>query len=373
MITFENIKNNTVLLRADLNDSIENNILQNTDRIDEAIGTVKELLSRGNKIILISHLSDNNQSLLPVANYISKNINAGEFEFLSSINREEISIYIKNNINPHNNLKIVLLENLRMFDLGVEEKNDMLFGKWLSMLSDIFIFDAFSVAHREHASVVGVSEYITHTLGPIAMREEKMLSNVIKEKDNTLFIIGGAKISTKLSLIENLLDNGGTVYLGGAMANTILYKKNIDIKDSIIEKDIIISDKVLKNKNLIIPEHYTWGNTHNNGELNMILDIGKEERVRVEKLINTHNNIIWNGPMGYYEGGFVIGTEMIIELINNKNNKNIIAGGGDTITTINNWKKKYKKDFNISYLSLSGGAMLTFLEKGQLPGIEKNR
>ncbi|MDI9355167.1 MAG: phosphoglycerate kinase [Cyanobium sp. MAG06] len=257
MITFENIKNNTVLLRADLNDSIENNILQNTDRIDEAIGTVKELLSRGNKIILISHLSDNNQSLLPVANYISKNINAGEFEFLSSINREEISIYIKNNINPHNNLKIVLLENLRMFDLGVEEKNDMLFGKWLSMLSDIFIFDAFSVAHREHASVVGVSEYITHTLGPIAMREEKMLSNVIKEKDNTLFIIGGAKISTKLSLIENLLDNGGTVYLGGAMANTILYKKNIDIKDSIIEKDIIISDKVLKNKNLIIPEHYT--------------------------------------------------------------------------------------------------------------------
>ena len=372
MLRFENIKNNIVLLRADLNDSIENGVLIDHKRIDATINTIFELINKGNKIVLISHLSDSEASLDIVANYINNHFTDGEFQFIKSINREEISIYIKNNINSDKNSKIILLENLRRFDLGVEEKCDDVFAKWLSSLSDIFVFDAFSVAHRRHASVINICNYMPHCLGPIAITEENHLHKIKSEKGNTLFIIGGAKISTKLSLIENLLNNNATVYLGGAMANTILYLRGIDIRNSKIEKDIIIDENILNHKNLILPQEYIWGNVENKHTEDMILDI-KVNSNTLEELINNHNNIVWNGPMGLYEKEYYNGTFEIIELLNNRKGKNIIAGGGDTIVCVDEWQNRNNNNFNISYISLSGGAMLTYIEEGGLMGLEKNK
>ena len=373
MLKYNELKNKIIILRADLNDSIEKDILISTDRIDASISSIKDLLSHNNKIILISHLSDSDHSLLPVADYIKKNIGTDGFEFLNSIDREEISIYVKNNLNNNNDLKIIMLENLRRFDLGVEEKADNIFSKWLSSLGEYFVFDAFSVAHREHASVIGVSQYLPHCLGPIAIEEEKHLQEVVQKKSETLFIIGGAKISTKLSLIDNLLKSGSSVYLGGAMANTILYLRGVDVKNSKIEKDIIIEDKILNHKNLIIPQDYIWGNIDGGDEKDMILDIGDNERNVLFDLINKYNNIIWNGPMGLYEKDYYSGTDLLIELLNNKPEKIIITGGGDTLTCIYHWQEETRQDFNITYKSLSGGAMLIYLEKGTLIGLDKNR
>lgn len=373
MLKYNELKNKIILLRADLNDSIENNDLISTDRIDASMSSIKNLLSHNNKVILISHLSDSQQSLLPVADYIKKNIGTEGFEFLNSIDREEIAIYVKNNINNNNDLKIIMLENLRKFDLGVEEKGDVIFAKWISTLGDCFVFDAFSVAHREHSSVIGVSQYLPHCLGPIAIEEERHLRSIVDRKSETLFIIGGAKISTKLSLINNILESGASVYLGGAMANTILYLRGIDVKNSKIEKDIIIKNKILNHKNLIIPQDYIWGNINNTKDKDMILDIGTGEKNNLSDLINKYQNIIWNGPMGLYEKNYYSGTNLLIELLNNKTNKTIITGGGDTLTCIYHWQEEIKQDFVITYKSLSGGAMLIYIEKGSLIGLDKNR
>lgn len=382
-----NIKNKIILLRSDLNDSIENNILKSTDRIDASLTSIFNLLNNDNKIVLISHLSDDKQTILPVANYIKKNFTEGEFVFLDTLDREEIYNFVKNNFHNNDNLKVIMLENLRSFPIGLEEKSDDNFSSWLASLAEYFVFDAFSVAHRNHASVTQVAKYLPHTLGEIANREYNNLNNLLNDKQDLFVILGGAKISTKLPLIKSLLNNHSTVFVGGAMANTLLYLKGFDVKDSLIEKDINIEKEVLNHKNLIILENlekdYIWDN-------NKIIDLNKDKILEIlNNKLKNYTDIFWNGPFGMFENGFDSGTNTIIEILNSTENKNkTIVGGGDTLTSINNWGNRQKEilqnqqgdsdahnkiKFEVKYKSLSGGAALTFLEKGTLPGIEANR
>lgn len=368
------VKNKTILLRSDLNDSIENNILQNTERIDSAINSIFNLINNKNKIILTSHLSDNQQSLLPVANYIKKHFTDGEFVFLDTLDKEEIYNFIKNNINNNNNIKVIMLENLRSFHLAVEEKNDDIFAQWLASLAEYFVFDAFSVAHRQHASIISISKYLPHTLGDIAKKEYDNLSEIINNKNNLLVILGGAKISTKLPLIESLINSGVKVVLGGAMANTLLFLKGHNIKDSLIESDIQIKKEILNNTNIILLQDlnkdYIWQN-------NMIMDINADSlEYKIKDILEENNikDIFWNGPFGVCEKGFDASTNKIIQILNNDKYKDIsVAGGGDTLTAIKNWEISNKDKFNIKYISLSGGAALTFLERGTLVGIDANK
>ncbi len=360
-INFENIKNSVVLLRADLNESLtESGEILGTSRLDASIGTIQELLGRGNKVVIISHHSDTKQTLSPVANYLKKTFQ--NIEFLQSVDVFEIKNKIKNT-----NSNLILLENLRMFggEESWEESNNQAFAESLASLSEYFVYDAFSVAHRAHASVVSISKYLTHTLGPIAKREEENLKRLYTSKKDLLIIMGGAKLSTKLPIITHFLNSGAKVFLGGAMAHPILKRRGLNIKDSLTE-ELDLSGEIVNHKNLLLPHDYLWENK--NG-VDRILDAGKETLLNLKNEIDRAENIMWNGPIGMYEiAGFEFGTESLLKDLNNLN-KFVVVGGGDTLSAI----EKLMPKFTCSYISLSGGAMLEYLAKGTLVGLEANK
>ncbi len=360
-INFENIKNSTALLRADLNESLtDSGEILSTARLDASISTIQELLSRKNKVIVISHHSDESQSLAPIANYMKKAF--ADMEFIQSLDIDDIKNKIENA-----NSSLILLENLRMFggEEKYEEVNSQTFAESLASLAEYFIYDAFSVAHRSHASVVSVSKYLTHSLGPVARREEENLSKLYRSEKGLLIIMGGAKLSTKLPIITHFLSSGARVFLGGAMAHPILKRRGLDIKNSLTE-EVALSDEIVNHKNLLLPIDYLW---ESKTGVERILDAGKETLTNLKTEINRAENIMWNGPIGMYEiTGFEFGTENLLENLSDLD-KFVVVGGGDTLSAI----EKLMPKFTCSYISLSGGAMLEYLAKGTLVGIEANK
>jgi len=365
-IIFENIKNSVVILRADLNEGVDGGDLLGTARIDASIATIQELTARKNKVIVISHHSDDQQSLSPIASYIKKSLT--NIEFLQTLNIEEVKTKVKNS-----NSNIILLENLRIFTdeskQKLEEDNIESFAKDLSSLGEYFVYDAFSVAHRKHASVVSVSRFLPHTLGPIAQKEYDNLSKLYNSHENMLVIMGGAKLSTKLPIITHFLENGSTVFLGGAMAHPILKARGVDIKNSLTE-DIDLRENIINNDRLLVPTDFLWGTEEYE---NKILDAGIETLNNIKNEIEKSKNIMFNGPIGMYEiAGYENGTKFLLQNLTNNNanqEKFIVTGGGDTLSAI----EKLMPNFKCSYISLSGGAMLEFLANGSLIGIEANK
>lgn len=352
-VEFEQIKNSTVLLRADLNEPVwDGGGLRSTKRIDASIGTIHELLSRNNKVIVISHHSTEGQSLSPVASYLAKTF--PEIQFIQSTNEDVVQNFLK-----ENEIKLALLENTRMFYNGADENNDEHFAGWLASLGEYFVFDAFSVAHRDHASVTGVAKILPHTLGPIAEREVRELSEVLNSNEPAFVILAGAKLSSKMPVVEKFLEKGSKVFLGGAMAHPIMACRGVDIKNSKTESFDIL--KLAENANVLVPTDYIWN------DKDMIVDAGEKTLENIKNIVSNSKNILWNGPLGLYEDGFIAGTEALIHILDAKKDKNIVLGGGDTLTLL----EKYPY-FTCSYVSLSGGAMLEFLAKGSLPGIDAN-
>jgi 3-phosphoglycerate kinase len=354
-ISFEQIHDSHVLLRADLNEPVwDGGGLRSTKRIDASIATIHELLSRKNKVIVMSHHSADNQSLSPVATYLKKTF--ANLEFIQSVDMGTVTEFVKGN----SEVELIMLENTRLFENGADEKNDDTFAKELSSLADYFIFDAFSVAHREHASVVGVSKYLPHCLGPVASKELEMLSKVLDKNNPPFVILGGAKLSSKLPLLETFIKNGSRVFLGGAMAHPIMASRGIDIKNSKTENIDVLA--FAENKNILVPTDYFWN------DKDMIVDAGEKTLSTLESEIKNAQNILWNGPLGLYEDGFTSGTYGLIHILDGKTDKNIVLGGGDTLTVLEHFPY-----FSCAYISLSGGAMLEFLAKGSLPGILANK
>lgn len=353
-VEFEQIKNSKVLLRADLNEPVwDGGGLRSTKRIDASISTVHELLGRNNKIIIISHHSEAGQTLSPVANYLQKSFT--DLQFIQSTDMSVIRDFFTNNPD----CKLALLENTRLFESGADENNSEEFAAELASLAEYFVFDAFSVAHREHASVVGVSKLLPHTLGPIANREYTELSKVLNSSDTSFVILAGAKLSSKMPVVEKFLEKGSRVFLGGAMAHPIMASRGVDIKNSKTEALDVL--KIATNSNILVPVDYVWN------DRDMIVDAGEKTLDVIKNEVENSKNILWNGPLGLYEDGFYAGTEALIHILDGKKDKNIVLGGGDTLTVL----EKYPY-FTCSYISLSGGAMLEFLAKGNLPGIESN-
>jgi 3-phosphoglycerate kinase len=354
-ISFEQIHNSRVLLRADLNEPIwDGRGLRSTKRIDASITTIHELLARKNKVIVLSHHSAESQSLAPIASYLQKTFR--DLQFIQSTDIDTAAELVKTN----SDAELTLLENTRLFGNGADEKNDDAFAKQLASLGEYFVFDAFSVAHREHASVVGVSKYLPHCLGPVAGRELTELSKVLDKNNPPFVILGGAKLSTKLPLLETFVKNGSKIFLGGAMAHPIMAARGVDIKSSKTENIDVLD--MAQNKDILVPGDYIWN------DRDMIVDAGENTILTLENEIKNAKNILWNGPLGLYEDGFTSGTYGLIHALDGKTDKNIVLGGGDTLTVLEHFPY-----FTCSYISLSGGAMLEFLAKGSLPGILANQ
>lgn len=364
------LENKKVLIRVDFNVPLDNHgHVKDDTRIRKALPTIQYVLENNGRVILISHLGRPKGETVPelkmdaVAHTLSRLLN----EQVIKLN-DCVDIFI-----PH--AKVVLLENLRFHK--EEKENNKEFAKKLAGLADIYVNDAFSVSHREHASVAAITQFLPSYAGLLLEKEIEMLS--LKDiKRPFVAVLGGAKISTKIRVIENLLEKVDYLLLGGAMIFTFYKAQGLETGNSLVEdSEIEIAKKLMKNNKLILPKDIVVAETrestivktvpYNKIPKDMIgLDVGEKTINDFKNKLKTANTILWNGPLGYFESEFFAkATNEIAKAI--AENKGIkIAGGGETISAINNNKLEDK----FTFVSTGGGASLEFIEGKKLPGIE---
>ena len=379
------LKGKKVLLRVDLNVPMKSGTITETSRIEKILPTIKLLIEKEAKIIILSHIGRpkgkivEGMSLEPISKKISEFLNKEVLFDKNQINENTIS-----KINKISNGSIMMLENIR-FNEG-EEINDKKFSKKIASLGDIYINDAFSCSHRAHASIEGITKHISSYFGLQITEEINALKRITFEiKKPITLIIGGSKISTKIKIIKNLIKKFDDIIIVGGMANTILKHTGSKIGKSIYEHDCenLIKEILEKSKayncqincpiDVIVSKNlHGTGKNKEISEIEndeMILDIGPKTILSIKKIINNSNTVLWNGPAGYFENSnFANGTKEIIKIITEKTLKDKIfsvAGGGETVAAIN----KFNKFDSFTFVSTAGGAFLEFLEGKKLPGI----
>jgi len=380
------LKDKKVLLRVDLNVPMKNGSITETSRIEKIIPTIKLLIEKQAKIIVLSHIGRpkgkivEGMSLEPISKKLTFLLNKEV-----SFNKNIINENTLSEVNKIPNGSIMMLENIR-FNKG-EESNDSKFSKKLSNLGDIYVNDAFSCSHRFHASIEGITKYIPSYFGLQITEEINALKKITSEiKKPVTLIIGGSKISTKIRIINNLIKKFNNVIIVGGMANTMLKHTGSKVGKSICENDCeALIKEILENSNkynckitcpvdvVVSKNPKDVGKNKDIKEIDdneMILDIGPKTISSIKKIINSSNTVLWNGPAGFFENpNFQNGTKQIIEIISQKTKNDKIfsvAGGGETVAAIN----KFKKLDSFTFVSTAGGAFLEHLEGKTLPGIK---
>jgi len=374
------IKDKKVLLRTDFNvDLSENGKILSDFRIRAALPTIHYLLKNGvSKIIIIAHLGkpkgrDPEFSFKVVADHLIQLLNRPVI-FVDDCKGEKVKIAI----NSSPNSSILFLENLRFYE--EEEKNDENFAKELATLADVYVNDAFGVCHRNAASVVAITKFLPSFGGLLLKKEIENLNKVMAGFERPLvLILGGAKISTKLPLIKSFSAMADSILLGGALVNTILKAWSFFVGQSLVEDEMISeASKIGSAKaELILAGDFLVGPStdvkvaeiRRLGEVrpqDKILDIGPASQAMFSDIIKKAKTIVWNGPMGYFENPvFSEGTKKIIEAIVASSAFSVV-GGGETLTALEEWSFFDK----ISFVSTGGGAMLSYLAKEKMPGLE---
>ena len=374
--------NKKVIIRVDFNVPIKNSVIQDDNRIVMSLETISYAIKMGAKVILMSHLgrvkeeSDKlKNSLEIVANRLSELLNRTVL-FSKNTHGEEL----ENMVNNLNIGDVLLMENTRFEDLNgkLESGNDKALGAYWASLGDIFINDAFGTAHRAHASNVGIASHLPSGIGFLI---EKVI-NSIKVLDNPnrpyTVILGGAKVSDKIGVIENLVKSSDNILIGGGMAYTFLKSKGYNIGASLLDSDSIpfcknmldkYRDKIILPSDSIVSKEFDKDSTlKNNGEYSdddIALDIGDKTINDFKNILSKSKTIVWNGPLGYSEiERYSKGTKEILEYLSNLN-VTVIIGGGDTAAAAINFG--YKDKF--THISTGGGASLELLEGKELPGI----
>ena len=379
------LKDKKVLLRVDVNVPMKNRAITEISRIEKIIPTIKLLIEKQAKIIVLSHIGRpkgkivEEMSLEPISKKLAFLLNKEVLFNKNIINENTLS-----EVNKIPSGSIMMLENIR-FNEG-EESNDIKFSKKLSNLGDMYVNDAFSCSHRAHASIEGITKYIPSYFGLQITEEISALKKITsKIKKPVTLIIGGSKISTKIGIIKNLIPKFNNIIIVGGMANNILNfngnKIGKSIKEDNCEKIINeIFDTSKKYSCLITyPEDVMVGkhmeDKSKKKELDeitdddLILDIGPKTIKKIKDIIEKSKTVLWNGPAGYFENeSFMVGTMSIAENISkNTMQKSLISilGGGDTLAAIN----KSKNKLSFTHLSTAGGAFLEYLEGKDLPGL----
>ena len=382
------IKEKKILLRVDLNVPVVGKTITDKSRIVSLKSTIKKLIDSKNKIFLLSHFGrpkgryDKRLSLEFICPILAKEFEVVKINFIKNLDSEEIKI-TSNNMSFG---EICLLENIRFYE--DEEKNDLKFAKELSKNFDIYINDAFSASHRSHASIVGITNFLPSIAGNNMLHELNNLEIFFKnpKKPNTA-IIGGSKISTKIALLNHLVENFDNIIIVGAMANTFLLANGFKVGRSLVEKQLVkIAQEIMikaknYNCNLVLPIDVVCSNNlqdvKNIRKCNienvfadqMILDVGKKTIANINKVLLLSSMILWNGPLGAFEyAPFNQATIKMIENIKkniNKSNVIILAGGGDTVSAI----RMAKAYDSFTYVSNAGGAFLEWLEGKESPGV----
>ena len=377
--------NKKAIVRVDLNIPITNGKIVDDTRIQKIIPTIKILLEKKASIVLITHLGrpngnwDEKFSLKEIASEVSLII--GEEIYFEKMNINKIESEYLDNL--FKDFKIVLLENIRFYK--EEEENDKKFVKKISSFGDVFINECFSCCHRNHASISGIPTYLPSFPGKLLEDEILNLKNLVLSSniENNIAVLGGAKISTKLKIIDFYAKNYSQVIIGGAMANTFLSALGNEIGNSLYEKKMvktatdllsIYGDKILLPKDVVVTSKKDENlmlikNIDEVEKDHVIMDIGPQTRMSFYNEIIKAENLLWNGPLGFFEKTpFDAGTNYVLKGVKNNKFKNFfsVAGGGDTISLL-----KKGGFFNcFSFVSTGGGAFLEFIQRGNsLPGL----
>lgn len=379
-----NVAGKRVLLRVDFNVPLdENGIITDDTRIKLELPTIKYLLQQGAKVIICSHLGRPNgerntkYSLMPVAKYLVNEL-LGRVFFVSDCVGEEVETKV-NLLKPG---EVLLLENLRFYK--EEENNDPLFAQKLAKLADIYVDDAFGTAHRKHASVYGVAKLLPNAVGFLMGKEINGIKSVIDNPERPLLaILGGAKVSDKISLINHLVDKCNTVLIGGGMAYTFLKATGIKVANSLVDDEKLeVAKEILEkakqnNVKVVLPIDYLCATEFSpNAKAKRFagnipdgyqgLDIGPKTIKLFKKEIAGANSVIWNGPLGVFEfKNFCKGTMAIAKTVLKFKGKAVV-GGGDSVSAIH----KVGNTDKIYHVSSGGGASLKLMAGESLPGVD---
>ena len=380
-------KGKRVLLRVDLNVPMEGGRVTDATRLERVAPTITEIAERGGRVILLAHLGrprgrDPKDSLKPVAAAL-----AGIIKRPAAFADDCIGEVASRAVSAMKNGDILCLENTRFHK--EEENNDPAFVAELAKLGDIWVNDAFSAAHRAHASTEGLGHKLPAYAGRTMQAELDALSRALERPVKPVIaIVGGAKVSTKIDLLQNLVSKVDALVIGGGMANTFLHAQGIAVGKSLAEKDLagtalkIIEKATASNCAIILPVdatvafHFAANSPSHAYGLDaippegMILDVGPQSTVRIQAAIDDAATLVWNGPLGAFEmtpfdRGTVLAARHAAERTKAKRLISV-AGGGDTVAALN--QAGVAADF--TYVSTAGGAFLEWMEGKPLPGVE---
>ena len=388
----KDLKGKKVLVRCDFNVPLKDGVIQNYNRIDGAIPTIKKLMDQGAKLILCSHLGKPKgeplpeMSLAPVAPALSERLGVtvkfADDPKVTGPETQKMAAELKAG-------EVMLLQNTRYrgeeTKYGKDEKAEE-YAKELAALCDngIFVNDAFGTAHRSHCSNVGVSKYVSETVvGYLMEKEIKFLGQAVENPVRPFVaILGGAKVSDKINVINNLLDKVNTLIIGGGMAYTFLKAQGQEIGNSMCEEDKLdyalemIKKAQDKGVNLLLPVDHVEGKEFSNDTERKVVDtlepgwagydIGPKTIENYKKALEGAKTVVWNGPMGVFEfSNFAEGTLEICRAVADLKDAVTVIGGGDSVNAV----KRLGFADKMTHISTGGGASLEFLEGKELPGV----
>lgn len=356
----ENLSGSRALVRVDFNVPIENGVVKDSFRLERSLPTIRFLHGRCERVILLSHHSNSSQTLLSLAEYLKKyftDVSFVENIFDASACNGRRGLFLAENIRRHKE----------------EEENDEVFAQRLASLGDVYVNEAFSVSHRNHASIVSVPKFLPHYAGFLFEEEVKHLELAFDPPRPFLFILGGRKAATKLALAKKFLSIADHIFIGGAVANNIFKTQGLEVGTSIVDLIEFGIFDLIESKKVTVPEDVVV--LHSSGAVSVksadtvspqekIVDAGPRSLEVLQKLAHNASFVLWNGPLGAYEQGFSESTHKMIKMFGGSKARTIV-GGGDTVAAVSSFK-----DVRFDFLSTGGGAMLQFLSDRTLPGIE---
>lgn len=377
------VSGKTVLVRADLNVPMQNGEVSDATRINRFAPTATELANKGAKVVILSHFGrpkggpSPEFSLRPLLPALSQAIGK-QVKFASDCIGDVASTAVK----ALQNGDVLLLENVRFYP--EEEKNDEAFAKKLASLGDIYVNDAFSAAHRAHASTATLAHLLPCAAGRLMQAELEALSGALTSPKRPLVaVVGGSKVSSKLAILEHLSSQVDALVIGGAMANTFLLAKGVAVGKSLVEADLVeTARKILASGKVVLPTDVSVAATLATGVAHsivpveaipadqMALDIGPDSIAALKTTLATAKTVVWNGPLGAFEfPPFDEGTKQIaseVARLTKAGQLLSVAGGGDTVAAL----ETAKAADEFSYVSSAGGAFLEWLEGRELPGVQ---
>ncbi|WP_366653539.1 phosphoglycerate kinase [Fodinicurvata sp. EGI_FJ10296] len=378
----------TVLVRADLNVPMSDGKVSDTTRLDRLAPTLTELADKGAKVVVMSHFGrpkgkrSEKDSLRPVAAALSVSLDGRPVSFAEDCIGAPAASAIEA-LTPGG---VLVLENLRFH--AEEEANDVEFARSLSVLGDLYVNDAFSAAHRAHASTEAIARLLPSVAGRLMEQELTALTNALEKPERpVLAVVGGAKISTKLDLLGNMIGKVDMLVLGGGMANTFLHAKGVDVGTSLCESDMadaardIMARAEKSGCRIILPSDAVVARKLEAGAPNetvaidaipsdaMMLDVGPDTIAALTAAVDGVKTVLWNGPLGVFEvepfgtGTFALARH--VAELTEKGRVLSVAGGGDTVAALS----RAGVDDRFTYVSSAGGAFLEWLEGKDLPGV----